>query len=183
MKHFLPFCVAAALATLVSQPAKAELVISGEFMPFKGPGLYTLDILALGLNIPKEVGGFNIDLDFSDPNASFQRVAYHSAFESIFPIAPGTKLVQLQATDLNFSGVVVGTDAADPATLATITFSATRPTRVAISIREINDTFFEAIDASLSVEASDLAVIPEPSGGLLLALGAAAASLPRRRRS
>ena len=179
-----------AAVALISVPLSAQaalapvLEISGQVAPFSSPGAYTLDIFATAIDSPQVVGGFNITLDFSDPNLTFASVAYSFGTPGP-PVSPGADPAQLQTTDLSLVGLPVGVGQNVP--LASITFNASAPGNVPISIGEVNDQFVGPIDASVNPLAPALSLtptnVPEPSSlAALASLGLLSGALRRRRK-
>ncbi|WP_404307059.1 PEP-CTERM sorting domain-containing protein [Neorhodopirellula lusitana] len=175
---------AVALLSATSFTADAALVISGEVQEFAGAGTYTLDIFGTAVGQAETIGGWNISLDFSDPNLTFQSVAYASDYETVLPVASGSDPALLQATDTNF----VGQDFAlgDTNTLASITFNAADLGAAPISPVLFTDAFFGGVDFSLDPGAPGLALtpaaVPEPSSFAVLAvLGMVGGAIRRRK--
>lgn len=177
---FLIVPVMACAALLTASSAKADLIVSGQSTVFAGPGSYTLDIFATAVGASEEVGGYNITLDFSDPDLTFSNVIYNTAFESTLPAAGGSDPVLLQATDTNFVGLSI--PAASTSSLASITFNAVNSGSIGISVVQMNDTFFGPIATTVS-SALSVQPVPEPSAALAsFALAGVGVAFRRRRR-
>ena len=184
MKVFLNVLFAVAVVTVLSQPINAAVVLFGEEVEFTGPGTYSAQIFIQASGQPEEIGGFNIQVNASDPNITFNSVVYNSAFESIFPQANGADPVQLQGTDLNFSGLALNDG--EVGTLATLTFTVNAPGVAPLFGAEISDPFFGEIPAqvggAISFQSTSV-VIPEPSSLAFGIVGAVGFVARRRRRA
>ncbi len=178
-------CAVLVLLTLSGTSAKAALVISGESMFFSGAGSYTLDIFATAVDMDEQVSGYNIDLDFSNPNLTFTSVAYNPVFDFPTPVMAGDDPAQLQASVIFGAPLTIGID--QTVSLASITFNATAAGAIPIIPVEVADEDFVAISAvSLDQRAPSLSVtaVPEPASAFALAaIGLTSIWIRHRRRS
>ncbi len=186
MKVILNVLFAVAMITVLSQPINAAVVLFGEQVEFTGPGSYSAQIFIQASGQAEEIGGFNIQVDASNPNITFNSVVYNSAFESIFPQANGANPVQLQGTDLNFAGLALNEGGVG--TLATLTFTVTAPGVAPLFGAEISDTFFGEIPAQIAqvggaISFQSSVAVPEPSSFAFGIVGAVGMVARRRRRA
>ena len=185
MKYLVRICALIAFSCLCVAPAQGAIVFSTQSRDFDVARAYTFDIIAAALGEQEIILGFNASLDFSDPALSFESVSYNPAFEQPGPpIAPGASPALLQASDTNFSGVVIGDG--ESAVVATVTVNGNGPGAAPLAVTVVVDeTFGPATDFSVDPQAGALRLvtaIPEPSGFLLCTVIGSAVMLRRRRR-
>lgn len=180
MRFCFQVTFAMVMVTVVSQPIGAAVVLFGEAVEFTGPGSYSAKIFAQASGQAEEIGGYNIQVDTSNPNITFNSVVYNPVFETVLPASDGSSPVQLQGSDANFSGLAL-TDG-EIGTLATLTFTVDAAGEAPLFGGEVSDLFFGTIAASTAGPIS-FQTVPEPTSLAFCAIGVVGFVAQRRQRS